>query len=85
MKHLKNIKKQIEPEPEYLILDEYARVFSGCREGYPFFSDDLDEAKPLQGQEKFDFMQKYHYLKLEQMFLENVREKRRNRKTRVSI
>jgi len=65
----KKKKKVIEIEPEYLILDEYARVFAGCRKGYPFFSDDLDEAKPLQGQEKFKFMQKYHYLKLEQMFL----------------
>ena len=66
---MKKKKKEIEIEPEYLILDEYARVFSGCREGHPFFSDDLDEAKPLQGQEKFDFMQKYHHVKLEQMFL----------------
>jgi len=81
----KKKKKEIEIEPEYLILDEYARVFAGCREGYPFFSDDLDEAKPLQGQSKFDFMQRYHHLKLEQMFLENVRKKRRNRKTRLPI
>ena len=66
---MKKKKKEIEVEPEFIILDERARVFAGCREGYPFFSDDLDEAKPLQGQEKFDFMQKYHHVKLEQMFL----------------
>lgn len=81
----KKNKKEIEVEPEFIILDERARVFAGCREGYPFFSDDLDEAKPLQGQEKFKFLQRNNHLKLEQMFLENVREKRRNRKTRVSI
>jgi hypothetical protein len=81
----KKNKKEIEVEPEFIILDERARVFAGCREGYPFFSEDMDEAKPLQGQSKFDFMQRYHHLQLEQMFLENVREKRRNRKTRVSI
>jgi hypothetical protein len=82
---MKKKKKEIEIEPEFIILDERARVFAGCREGYPFFSDDLDEAKPLQGQEKFEFLQRNNHLKLEQMFLENVREKRRNRKTRVSI
>jgi hypothetical protein len=82
---MKKKKKEIEVEPEFIILDERARVFAGCREGYPFFSDDLDEAKPLQGQEKFEFLQRNNHLKLEQMFLENVREKRRNRKTRVSI
>jgi hypothetical protein len=81
----KKNKKEIEVEPEFIILDERARVFAGCREGYPFFSEDMDEAKPLQGQSKFDFMQRYHHLQLEQMFLENVREKRRNRKTRVPI
>ena len=72
-------------EPEYLILDEYARVFAGCRKGYPFFSDDIDEAKPLQGQEKFDYLQRYSHLKLEQMFLENVRKKRKHNKSRVSV
>jgi hypothetical protein len=82
---MKKKKKEIEVEPEFIILDERARVFAGCREGYPFFSDDLDEAKPLQGQEKFEFLQRNNHLKLEQMFLENVREKRRNCKTRVSI
>lgn len=73
-------------EHEYLILDEFARVFAGCREGYPFYSEDMDEAKPLKGQEKFVFLQKYSHFKLEQMFLESDgREKRRNRKTKVSI
>jgi len=82
---MKKSRQEYEDEPEFIILDERARVFAGCREGYPFFSDDLDEAKPLQGQEKFEFLQRNNHLKLEQMFLENVREKRRNRKTRVSI
>lgn len=68
-------------EPEYLILDEYARVFAGCRKGYPFFSDNIDEAKPLQGQEKFDYLQRYSLIKLEQMFLENGRKKRKHSKS----
>jgi hypothetical protein len=63
-------KKNIEiKEPEFIIMDEKARVFAGCREGYPFYSENINEAKPLQGQSKFDFLQRYNYLKLEQMFL----------------
>ena len=82
MKHLKNIKKQIEPEPEYLILDEYARVFAGLEKGgESIFSENYDEAKPLQGQEKFNFMKRNSYLGLEQMFLEDGRKKRKHRKS----
>ena len=84
---MKKIGKCREPEveePEFIILDEFARVFAGCREGYPFFSENMDEAKPLQGQAKFDFLQRYSHIRLEQMFLDpkpNGRKKRRNRKT----
>jgi len=84
----KKNKRDPEIEPEFIILDERARVFAGLREGYPFFSEDLDEAKPLQGQAKFDFLQRYYHLKLEQMFLDtkpNVRKKRRNNKIRIPI
>lgn len=87
---MKKTGKCREPEvelPEYLVLDEFARVFAGCREGYPFYSEDMDEAKPLKGQEKFDTLQRYSHLILEQMFIEkkDVGKKRRNRKTKVSI
>ena len=85
---MKKTRQEYEEEPEFIILDERARVFAGCREGYLFFSEDLDEAKPLQGQEKFNFLQIHYHLKLEQMFLNtkpNVRKKRRNNKVRISI
>ena len=76
-------------EPEFIILDEFARVFAGCREGFPYYSENMDDAKPLQGQAKFDFLQRYSHLFLEQMFLppkpKNVRKKRSNRKTQVSV
>lgn len=75
-------------EPEFIILDEFARVFAGCREGYPYYSENMDDAKPLQGQLKFDLLNRYSHIKLEQMFLEpkpDVRKKRRNRKTKVSV
>ena len=83
----KKSRHELENEPEYIIIDEYARVFSGLKGGYPLFSDDIDDAKPLQGQSKFEFMKTYYYVKIEQIFLEkkDVRKKRRNRKTRVSI
>ena len=88
MQRKKPSREEFENEPLYLILDEYARVFAGCRKGYPYFSEDIDEAKPLQGQEKFAFLQRYSTLKLEQMFLEkepNVRKKRKHNKSRVSL
>ena len=41
-------KKQPETkEPEFIVLNEYAQVFCGLRGGYPEFSDNWDEAKPL--------------------------------------
>jgi hypothetical protein len=66
----KKNKKQIETEPGYLVLDVYARVFAGLEKGGEYiFSENYDEAKPLYGQEKFDFMKRNSYLGLEQMFI----------------
>jgi len=81
----KKNKQDPEIELEYIIIDEQARVFSGLKEGYPVFSDNIDEAKPLKYQEAFNHMKRYHYNKLEQMFLEDGREKRKHRKTKISI
>jgi hypothetical protein len=81
----KSKKEPIPKEPEYIVLDERARVFAGLREGYPYYSEDLDEAKPLKGQTKFSTLQRSTFLKLEQMFIEDGGEKRRNRKTKLSI
>jgi hypothetical protein len=81
----KKNKRDPEIELEYIIIDEQARVFSGLKEGYPVFSDNIDEAKPLKYQEAFNHMKRYHYNKLEQMFLEDGREKRKHRKTKISI
>jgi hypothetical protein len=81
----KKNKQDPEIELEYIIIDEQARVFSGLKEGYPVFSDNIDEAKPLKYQEAFNHMKRYHYNKLEQIFLEDGREKRKHRKTKVSI
>jgi hypothetical protein len=73
-----------ELEPEYIILNDECAVFSGLKGGYPVFSEDINEAKPLRGQSKFDFMKRYYPNKIEQMFLD-VREKRKHRKTKISV
>lgn len=79
---MKKSRQEYEDEPEYLVLDVYARVFAGLEKGGEYtFSENYDEAKPLQGQEKFDFMKRNSYLGLEQIFLENGRKERKYRKS----
>ena len=74
--------QELEEEPPYIVMDVYARVFAGLEKGGEYvFSEDYDEAKPLYGQEKFDFMKRNSYLGLEQMFIEDGRKKRKHRKS----
>jgi hypothetical protein len=47
MQAVLNKKLRLPKEPEFIVLNEYAQVFSGLRGGYPEFSDDWDKAKPL--------------------------------------
>ena len=47
MKALLNKKLKEPKEPEFIVLNEIAQVFSGLRGGYPEFSDNWDDAKPL--------------------------------------
>ena len=55
--------------PPYIILNEKAQVYTGLLRGHPNFSDNMDEAKPLEGQAKFDTLKRYARIPLEQMFL----------------
>jgi hypothetical protein len=55
--------------PPYIILNEKAQVYTGLLRGYPNFSDDLDEAKKLEGQAKFDTLKRYARIHLEQIFI----------------
>lgn len=50
MKAVLNKKLRIK-EPEFIVLNEYAQVFIGLRGGYPEFSSNWDEAKPLTNPE----------------------------------
>ena len=59
----------ITEHPSYIILNERAQVYTGLIGGYPNFSDDLDEAKPLEGQAKFDTLKRLTRIPLEQIFI----------------
>jgi len=59
----------ITESPSYIILNERAQVYTGLIGGYPNFSDDLDEAKPFEGQAKFETLKRVYHAKLEQMFI----------------
>ena len=62
-------KKSKQKEIQFIVLNEYAQVFSGLKGGYPAFSDDLDEAKPLTNDLQVKMIQKGTSFKLEKYFL----------------
>jgi len=63
-------KKSREPKlPEFIVLNEYCQVFCGLRGGYPAFSDNLDEAKPLVRDSQFRSIQQGTFYKLEKEYL----------------
>lgn len=69
MKVLLN-KKQREPKPKkFIVLNEYAQVFCGLKGGYPAFSDEIDEAKPLENDNQVRMIQQGTPFKLEKYFL----------------
>jgi len=56
-------------EPPYIIVTPEAQVFTGLIQGYPNFSHNWDEAKPLEGQAKFETLKRYSKIDLEQIFI----------------
>jgi len=62
-------KKSKQKEIQFIVLNEYAQVFSGLKGGYPAFSDDLDEAKPLTNDSQIRMIQQGTSFKLEKHFL----------------
>ena len=56
-------------EPEFIVLNEYCQCFSGLRGGYPSFSDNLNEAKPLTNIEQFKKVQYGTSYKLEIVYV----------------
>jgi hypothetical protein len=56
-------------EPPFIILNMDAQVYTGLIGGYPNFSDNLDDAKPLEGQAKFETLRRFTKMSLEQIFI----------------
>lgn len=53
----------------FIILNEHAQVWTGIKGDELAFSDDWDEAKPLENDIQFGHLKRMTHLKLEQMFL----------------
>ena len=58
-KNLKSKEKEVdqqilaERKKPFYVINEYAQVFAGLRQGYPYFSDNVTEAKPIYNNEQF--------------------------------
>jgi hypothetical protein len=51
---MKRVLNNKEPKPqEFIVLNEYCQVFCGLRRGYPAFSDNMDDAKPIWNEQQF--------------------------------
>ena len=63
-------KKEIEkPVRKFIVLNEYCQVFCGLKHGLPAFSDNIDDAKPLENQRQVEMIQRGTLFKLEKSYL----------------
>lgn len=63
-------KKRCEPKPkQFIVLNEYCQVFCGLQGGYPAFSDNLEEAKPLERDSQIRLIQQGTSFRLEKEFI----------------
>jgi hypothetical protein len=69
MKRLLNKKNQEPKLPEFIVLNEFAQVFCGLIGGYPSFSDNIDDGKPLVRDEQVKMIQYGTNFKLEKEYL----------------
>jgi len=53
-------------------MDEYAQIFAGLRRGYPHFSNNLNDAKPIYNQSQFNNIQQGHLYKCERLEVEDL-------------
>ena len=56
----------------FYVIDEYARVFAGLRKGYPYFSEDINEAKPIYNNEQFGSIKRGHLYKIERIEVQDL-------------
>ena len=69
MKLVLNKKEIEEPVRKFIVLIEYCQVFCGLKQGLPAFSDDIDDAKPLENQRQVEMIQRGTLFKLEKSYL----------------
>ena len=65
----KEIDHQIlqEHKKPFYVINEYAQVFAGLKQGYPFFSDNVTEAQPIYNNEQFRSIRRGHIYKIERV------------------
>tara|TARA_R100001509_G_scaffold147672_1_gene105086 strand:- start:19 stop:228 length:210 start_codon:yes stop_codon:yes gene_type:complete len=69
MKLVLNKKEIEEPVRKFIVLNEYCQVFCGLKHGLPAFSDNIDDAKPLENQRQVEMIQRGTLFKLEKSYL----------------
>ena len=77
-KNLKSKEKEIdqqilqERKKPFYVINEYAQVFAGLKQGYPYFSDNVTEAKPIYNNEQFRSIRRGHLYKIERIELQDL-------------
>tara|TARA_R110002012_G_scaffold5363_1_gene24474 strand:- start:497 stop:706 length:210 start_codon:yes stop_codon:yes gene_type:complete len=69
MKLVLNKENIEEPIRKFIVLNEYCQVFCGLKHGLPAFSDNIDDAKPLENQRQIEMIQRGTLFKLEKSYL----------------
>ena len=69
MKLVLNRKSTPEQVRKFIVLNEYCQVFCGLKHGLPAFSDNIDDAKPLENQRQIEMIQRGTLFKLEKSYL----------------
>jgi len=67
MKAVLNRKLREPKQQEFIVMNEYAQVFSGLKRGYPDFSDNIDEARTITNDSQFRVIQQGTLFKLEKL------------------
>jgi hypothetical protein len=55
--------------PLYIVISDLGQVWTGIRGDELAFSDNWDDAKPLENDNQFSHLEKMTYFKLEKLFL----------------
>jgi hypothetical protein len=69
MGRLPKINIHVDTNPKFIIINDLDQVYTGLIGGEANFSYDIEEAKLLQGQPKFDTLKRFTRIPLKQIFL----------------